>query len=145
MHILIRKSRIDSFHRDFFHLFFFEIMNTFTQTHQITPSETAEIYTSGILPVYATPAMIALMENTATKTITDLSEDFTTVGIEINAKHLKASLVGEELTCSAELVNQNGRIYEFQIEVTNTKGDKIGTATHKRAAVNKVEFMKKLQ
>ncbi|MGC3977833.1 MAG: thioesterase family protein [Paludibacteraceae bacterium] len=120
-------------------------MKTFTQTYIVLPTDTAEQYTSGILPVYATPAMIALMENTATKAIDDLDNDFTTVGIEINAKHLKASPVGETLTCRAELTVKTGKIYEFYIEVINSNGDKIGTATHKRAAVNKTDFMNKLQ
>lgn len=117
----------------------------YKQNYIVKSNDTAQQFTSGSLAVYATPAMIALMENTSTKAINDLDENFTTVGIEINAKHLKASLVGEELTCTAELVGKNGRMYDFYIEVINAKGDKIGTATHKRAAVNAVEFMKKLE
>lgn len=119
-------------------------MKQYTQKHIITSFETAKKYTSGNLDVYATPAMIALMENTCIKAIDDLDENSTTVGIEISAKHLKASVVGEELTCKAELTNKNGKIYEFYVEVTNSQGNKIGTATHKRAAVDTVEFMKKI-
>lgn len=119
-------------------------MNFFSQKYIIKDSDTAVKMSSGSLEVYATPAMIALMENTATKAITDLSEEFTTVGIEVDAQHLKACSVGEEISCSAELVNVTGKIYEFYIEALNAKGEKIGTATHKRAIVNKEDFMKRV-
>lgn len=118
---------------------------TYSQTYTVKSADTADTLGSGLLSVYATPAMIALMENTAAKAITDLEENLTTVGIEINAKHLRASLVGEALTCNAELTSHSGKIYEFYIEVFNSSQEKIGTAAHKRAAVNKTEFMKRLE
>ncbi|VBB43731.1 Thioesterase superfamily [uncultured Paludibacter sp.] len=120
-------------------------MKTFTQSYTVKSTDTAASFGSGLLSVFATPAMIALMENTATQTIDNLDDNFTTVGIEINARHLKASTIGETVICTAELINRDGKIYEFYIEVYNSRGDKIGTATHKRAAVNKIEFMKKLE
>ena len=118
---------------------------TYSQTYTLNITDTADRFGSGLLPVYATPAMIALMENTATKAILDLTDNLTTVGIEINAQHLKASLVGENLTCNARLTSHTGKIYEFYIEVLNSNQEKIGTATHKRAAVNKTDFMERLK
>ncbi|MBP1665109.1 MAG: Thioesterase superfamily [Bacteroidetes bacterium] len=119
-------------------------MKTYTQQHLITVSETAAAMGSGSLEVFATPAMIALMENTAIQTIDDLETGFTTVGIEINVQHLRASKPGETVTCTAELVKHEGKLYEFQIVVENTKGDKTGTATHKRVAVRIEKFMNSL-
>ncbi len=119
-------------------------MKIYSQQHLITESETAVIMGSGSLEVYATPAMIALMENTAVQAIDDLETGFTTVGIEINVRHLKASKPGETVICTAELVEHEGKLYEFQIVVENAKGDKTGTATHKRAAVRIEKFMNSL-
>lgn len=53
---------------------------------------------SGDLQVFATPAMVALMENAAMKAVADhLPEGSTTVGAEMNVTHLKPSGVGAEI------------------------------------------------
>ena len=41
------------------------------QTITVTEEKTAQAMGSGTLPVFATPAMIALMENTASKSVED--------------------------------------------------------------------------
>jgi predicted thioesterase len=119
-------------------------MKIYSQQHLITESETAAVMGSGNLEVYATPAMIALMENTAVQAIDNIETGFTTVGIEINVRHLKASKPGETVICTAELIKQEGKLYEFQIVVENANGDKTGTATHKRVAVRIDKFMNSL-
>ena len=119
-------------------------MKIYSQQHLITESETAAVMGSGNLEVYATPAMIALMENTAVQAIDNIETGFTTVGIEINVQHLKASKPGETVICTAELIKQEGKLYEFQIVVENANGDKTGTATHKRVAVRIDKFMNSL-
>ena len=119
-------------------------MKIYSQQHLITESETAAVMGSGNLEVYATPAMVALMEHTSVQIIDNLAEGFTTVGIEINVEHLKASKPGETVICTAELVKQEGKLYEFNLVVVNANGDKTGTATHKRVAVRIDKFMNSL-
>ena len=48
---------------------------TGTQTITVTEEKTAQAMGSGTLPVFATPAMIALMENTAYKSVADELEE----------------------------------------------------------------------
>ncbi|HAJ99224.1 MAG TPA: thioesterase, partial [Bacteroidales bacterium] len=61
---------------------------------QVVPENTAEAYKSGNIPVFATPAMIALMENTAHLSVQPLlDEGYVTVGTEVNIKHIKATPV----------------------------------------------------
>ena len=120
-------------------------MKSKKQTLVVGKEHAASVLGSGVLNVFATPAMVAFMENTASKVIDDLEEGHTSVGIEINVKHLKASRVGEEVSCVAQLVRQEGRIYEFEISATDSSGAVIGTATHKRAAVEIERFMKKVK
>ena len=99
---------------------------------------------SGTLAVFSTPSLAAFMENTAMLAIDDLQEGFTTVGIEINIQHIKASPIGETLTAVAHMTSHEGRAYDFEIEVSDSKGSIVGKATHKRFAVDSQKFMQKL-
>ena len=64
---------------------------------------------SGDLQVFATPAMVALMENAAMKAVADhLPEGSTTVGAEMNVTHIKPSGVGAEIVASAVLTEARG-------------------------------------
>ena len=115
-----------------------------TQSIIVDNSHTAESLGSGLLPVFSTPAMIALMENTAMKII-ELPEGSSSVGTSISVKHLKASPIGEKITCNATLSLNEGRRYEFQLEVFDSKGDLVGSGNHERFIVNIEKFMSKLK
>jgi predicted thioesterase len=98
---------------------------------------------SGSLLVYATPCMAALMEAAACDAIASgLSEDETTVGIELNLKHTAATPVGMEVRAEAEVTAVDGKIITFRITAFDEAG-KIGEATHKRALVNAQRFLDK--
>lgn len=121
-----------------------------TQSIIITEELTAKQVGSGLLPVYATPAVVALMEGTACALLDSsenpapLPEGGTTVGIHIDVQHLKASAIGETITCQATLKAVEGRKYSFDITCTNAKGELIATATHERFLVDAERFMAKL-
>ncbi len=121
-------------------------MHTFTQSTTVTHSATAQEMGSGSLPVYATPALVAFMENTACQLIDTLGleDGYTTVGTRMDIQHLKASAVGEGITCTATLTAQEGRKYTFSIEAYNAKGICIAKAIHERFCVNIDHFMQKL-
>ena len=98
---------------------------------------------SGSLLVYATPCMAALMEGAACEALEGLlSEDQTTVGIELNLKHLAATPVGMEVRAEAEVTAVEGKIITFIITAYDEAG-KIGEAQHKRAIVNSQKFLDK--
>lgn len=98
---------------------------------------------SGSLLVYATPCMAALMEGAACEALEGLlSEEQTTVGIELNLKHLAATPVGMEVRAEAEVTAVDGKILTFVITAYDEAG-KIGEALHKRAIVNSQKFLDK--
>ncbi len=98
---------------------------------------------SGSLLVYATPCMAALMEGAACEALEGLlSEEQTTVGIELNLKHLAATPVGMEVRAEAEVTAVDGKILTFAITAYDEAG-KIGEALHKRAIVNSQKFLDK--
>ena len=114
------------------------------KTIPVTADKTAETMGSGTLPVFATPAMVALMENTAAESVESLvGEGYTTVGTLINVKHLSADPVGVEVTCESELVEVDGRKLAFEIKVFDREGI-VGEAYHERFIIDKTRFMDKV-
>lgn len=120
--------------------------DSFSQTIIVQPNQTAHALGSGELEVFATPAMIAIMENTAMKIFSEnIDEGSSTVGTEIHAKHLKASLVGETITVIATVRKVQEKSVDFEITASNSAGICIGTATHTRVFINKQRFLAKLK
>ncbi|AKA71368.1 thioesterase family protein [Clostridium scatologenes] len=116
-----------------------------TREIYVTENNVASKLGSGNIDVFSTPSMIALMENTS-KSCVDLHLPFgyTTVGIEVNVKHIKASSIGMKIRCEASLVKVDKKKLVFNVEAWDEKG-KIGEGNHTRCIVNSEEFMKKVQ
>ena len=112
-------------------------------TEKVTDKNTAKTMKSGELNVYATPAMIALMEQAAYTSVADeLEEGQGSVGTLMNVKHISATPVGMEVTAKSELVEVDGRRLVFQVEAFDERG-KIGEGEHERFIVNNVKFQQK--
>ncbi|MCM1298941.1 MAG: thioesterase family protein [Firmicutes bacterium] len=111
----------------------------------VEEKDTAIAYGSGTLPVFATPAMIALMENTAMNVVSaELAEGEATVGTLINVKHLSATPVGCTVDCEAELTEIDGRRLVFKVTASDSKG-LIGEGVHERFIVKTEKFLAKAQ
>ena len=105
--------------------------------------DTAAVYGSGALEVFATPAMIALMEKTCLEGVADkIGEGNTTVGIAVNIKHLKASPVGSIIRCEAELIEVDRRRLVFKVMCFEDE-TLVGEGTHERFVVDSQKFMSK--
>lgn len=117
---------------------------THTSSLTVTEALTAKAMGSGDLPVLATPAMMALMENAAmTAVAPELPEGSTTVGGHIESSHLKPTPVGAEVKAEATLTKVDGRKLYFTVKAM--QGDTvIGEGTHLRFIVDRERFMSKL-
>ena len=107
----------------------------------VTEEDTAAVHGSGDLPVYATPALVALMEYAAKELVKPiLAEGQTTVGTRMEVSHLKATPVGNEVRAKAKLLEIQGRKVSFTIEAYDGEA-LIGKAVHERAVVDRERFM----
>ena len=110
----------------------------------VSAGNTAAAMGSGDLDVFATPAMVALMENAAMSAVADeLPEGSTTVGAMMNTTHIKPSAVGDTVSATAVLKEVEGRKLTFEVRAQDSKGV-IGEGTHVRYIVDKEKFMSKL-
>lgn len=110
----------------------------------VTAANTALTLGSGDMEVFATPAMVALMENAAMLAVAlHLGEGETTVGSMISTSHLKPSKVGNVVEARAELVAVEGRKLEFKISAYDGE-TLIGEGEHVRFVVNREKFLSKL-
>ncbi len=109
----------------------------------VVMENTAIAMGSGTLRVFATPAMIALVEGCCAESVEELLGDgITSVGTQIHIDHLSASPVGAGIVCKSRLVAYDGRRLDFEAEVFDNAG-LIGKGTHTRYTVKADSFLKK--
>ena len=114
--------------------------------HKITVTEAmlATAYGSGAIGVFATPAMIALMEKTAMDSVASfLPDDHTTVGTEVHVSHIKATKPGKPVSFKSVLTHIEGRQLLFSVEAYEND-TLIGSGTHTRFIVDIERFLTKI-
>jgi predicted thioesterase len=111
----------------------------------VTDKNTARSYGSGGLAVYATPAMVALMEGACVEAADKLlPPGFSTVGTELAIKHIAATPLGMAVRAEGELTHIDGRALSFRVEAFDGAG-KIGEGVHGRFIVENEKFLKKAE
>lgn len=111
----------------------------------VNESNCAAAVKSGSLQVFATPMMLALMEEaTCNAAANFLEENETTVGTKISVTHDKASGIGTVITAAAELKELDGRRLVFSVSAKDDKGDIIGQGTVERFVVYSEKFMNRV-
>ena len=114
------------------------------QTATVTESLSAQAFGSGTLPVYATPALVALMETAALNAIHPLlPKHQTSVGTFISIKHLAATALNQTVLARAEVTQVEGNQVTFTVQAWDAK-QLIGEGTHTRFIVEIERFMKRL-
>lgn len=110
---------------------------------EVSSDKLASTIGSGSLDVFATPSMVALMEQSACNCLAAFLEgDETTVGTELNIKHTAATPNDMNVTAEAVLTNINGREFTFEVKAFDECG-MIGCGSHKRFLVYGEKFTAK--
>lgn len=111
----------------------------------VTPEDTAQAVGSGLVPVFATPRMVALMEEAAVNAVqSSLLPGRTTVGTRLDVTHDAATPVGMKVTAWAEVTAIEGRKITFAVSAYDNE-EQIGGGTHERAIVWTSKFLDRVQ
>ena len=118
---------------------------TATVSETVLYTNTASALGSGLLDVYATPAMVALMEKAAVTAIQPFLEEAEgSVGIKMHISHDSATLPGKLVSATAELTAIDSRRLVFNVSAKDEYGT-IGQGVHERFIINNEKFLAKLK
>ena len=111
----------------------------------VTEAKTAAQVGSGLVPVFATPMMIALIEQTCNESVLSYLEPGQgTVGTHVDISHLSATPVGMRVWCDSELVEADSRRLLFSVKAYDECG-LIGEGSHERFIIDTARFTAKAQ
>jgi fluoroacetyl-CoA thioesterase len=109
---------------------------------QLTVSEQhlASAVGSGLVQVFSTPMMIALMEHAAANAVHPLLEESqTSVGVRLDVRHLAATPLGMHVRAYAKLIKVEGRILTFEVWAED-EHERVGEGIHERAVIDRARF-----
>ena len=111
----------------------------------VVQENTAAAVGSGLVPVFATPYMIALMENAAVNALTPhMEEGQGSVGTHLDVSHDAATPIGMKVWAEAELTAVNGKALTFAVTAYDEAGP-IGKGTHNRFIITVDRFLAKCE
>ena len=111
----------------------------------VTPGMSAARVGSGLVDVFATPMLVALVEQTCYESVLPhLDEGQGTVGTLVNVSHLSATPIGRRVWCDSELTEVDRRRLVFSVKAFDECG-LIGEGTHERFVIDTAKFMEKLK
>ena len=109
----------------------------------VTEKNTAVAFGSGSLKVFATPALIRLIERAAAELVEkNLPRELTSVGIALNVKHTAPTPLGMKVRAEVKIISVDGRKIIFEVISSDARGE-IGRGTHERFIVDREKFQRK--
>lgn len=107
----------------------------------VTADNTAERFGNKGAAVFATPLLVALMEQAAIAAIKPcLADGEGSVGTRVEVSHLAATPVGMTVRARAELVEIAGKKLTFAVEAFDDR-EKVGEGRHERYIIDNAKFM----
>ena len=115
-----------------------------TSTLIVAEQHTAPKLGSGRAPVFASPAMVALIEAAAVACVEDhLAQGQETLGTHLDVEHIAATPAGLKVTATAELIEVVGRKLVFKVEARDAR-EPIGRGRNTRVVVDSARFRAKV-
>jgi len=115
------------------------------KTITVSDAQLATHLGSGQVEVFATPAMIALIESAAVSAIDPLlPEEQASVGIAVDVRHLAATPRDQQVRAQAEVTAIDGRRVTFRVQVWDEQ-ELIGEGTHTRYVIDVARFTERVQ
>ena len=109
----------------------------------VTEENTALALGSGSLKVFATPAMIRLIEQAAAELVDkNLPPEMTSVGTALNIKHTAPTPIGMNVRADVKIISVDGRKIIFEVAAHDARGE-IGRGSHERFIVDRKKFQSK--
>ncbi len=113
---------------------------TYTASTVVDKTNVASAIGSGLVEVFATPMMVALLELAASNCIKPfLDEGYVSVGGHVNVSHTAATPIGMTVTATATVTAVEKSRVDFDVTMRDDAGE-IGSGTHTRFVVNKAKF-----
>lgn len=110
----------------------------------VTDEVTADRIGSGLVKVFATPMMVALIEQTCLESVAPhLEPGQGTVGTHVDVSHCAATPVGMRVWCDSELVEIDRRRLVFAVRACDECG-LIGEGHHERFVIDNAKFQAKI-
>jgi len=111
----------------------------------VTEAVSARHIGSGDLRVYATPAMVALIERASVLLLAPhLAPGHSTVGTGLTVRHLAPTPLGKTVRARVEVVSVNGGRIGLRAEVWD-EVEKVGEAEHERAVIDVERFLRRVE
>ncbi len=115
---------------------------TASADHIVAAEDTAAALGSGALPVLATPRLLAWLEAASCSAVDAALEDgSSSVGTRVTLEHLAASPVASKVTCSATVVQVDGRLLRFEVVATDDAGRVVAHGEITRVVVDEARFL----
>lgn len=109
----------------------------------VTEKNTAVALGSGSLKVFATPALIRLIESAAAELVEkNLPRELTSVGTALNVRHTAPTPLGMKVRAEVKIISVDGRKIIFEVTASDAQGE-IGRGTHERFIVDREKFQRK--
>lgn len=111
----------------------------------VNDDNTADRFEPGMVPAFATPMLIALMDEAALLAVRNyLPPGYVSVGTRISVSHVAATPKGMKVSARATLVEIYRNRLVFEAEAFD-EIEKVGEGRLERFVVNQEKFMKKLE
>lgn len=116
-----------------------------SHAESVTVDETniASAVGSGLVDVFATPMMVALLELASARCIEPhLDEGQVSVGTHVDVEHSGATPVGLQVTATATVTAVDRRKVVYEVVIVDNAGE-VGRGTHTRFVVERAKFTEK--